>query len=612
MKRVLGDSTVLFVEDEPEIRKTFSSILAKHCKRVISAADGKEGVALFKSEVPDLVVTDLRLPKMDGFAMIKAIKESHPHTPFVVISAFSDAHDFTEAIRLKVHHYLIKPIDVEEMLEVLEAAASGVVRQREIDNLQQLLGQYKDAVDAGSIVSKTDSRGVITYANDAFCRVSGYSEEELLGRPHNIVRHPDMPASAFKEMWDTIRDKRIWKGIVKNLRKDGGSYWVDATIIPIQDADGRIVEYIGVRHDITELEEYRQILEEQLDVSIQSISTKINDVQQIEKAINAGTAYSRTTKEGVFIFGNDIFCDMLGFSQEELPGREYGSIARFDEGQRERIRRVVHAKQEMRDTIRYQAKDGSLRYLDSAFVSILDLNGEIREVMGIHHDVTDIITLNQEIEATQKEVLETMGAISETRSKETGAHVKRVAEYSYLLALKYGLDESEAALLKTASPMHDIGKVGIPDSILNKPGALTPEEYELIKGHTTVGNEMLKNSQRPILKAAATVAHEHHEKWDGSGYPRGLKGDAIHIFGRITAVADVFDALGHDRVYKKAWDLQKILALFQEERGRHFDPDLVDLFMANLEEILVIKARFDNQAQDSVVDIQSQKSIDFF
>ena len=129
------------------------------------------------------------------------------------------------------------------------------------------------------------------------------------------------------------------------------------------------------------------------------------------------------------------------------------------------------------------------------------------------------------------------------RSKETGQHVKRVAEFSHLFAVKHGMSEDEAELLRLAAPMHDIGKIAIPDSILHKPGKLTPEEWTEMKAHTTLGYEILKHSERRLLKAAAIVANEHHEKWDGSGYPNGIKGEKIHVYGRITAMADVFDAL---------------------------------------------------------------------
>jgi len=176
------------------------------------------------------------------------------------------------------------------------------------------------------------------------------------------------------------------------------------------------------------------------------------------------------------------------------------------------------------------------------------------------------VKLSKEIEDTQREVVFTMGAVGESRSKETGNHVKRVAEYSKILALAYGLPEEKAELLKQASPMHDIGKVAIPDAILNKPGRFNDEEREIMNTHAELGYSMTCNSERALLKAASIVAYEHHEKWDGTGYPNKKSGYDIHIYGRITAVADVFDALGSDRVYKKAWKDERIFQLFRDEK----------------------------------------------
>ncbi|MFD0678102.1 MULTISPECIES: HD domain-containing phosphohydrolase [unclassified Paenibacillus] len=204
--------------------------------------------------------------------------------------------------------------------------------------------------------------------------------------------------------------------------------------------------------------------------------------------------------------------------------------------------------------------------------------------------------LSNEIEETQKEIIFTMGEIGESRSKETGNHVKRVAEYSYILALGLGMSEEEAELLKIASPMHDIGKVAIPDAVLKKPGKLTEEEFDIMKSHTDIGYGLLKNSNRHILKTAAIVAHQHHEKWNGRGYPSGLSGENIHIYGRITAIADVFDALGSERVYKSAWELDRILNLFKEESGEHFDPKVVDAFMEQLPKILKVREQYSDVA----------------
>ncbi|MCP4714688.1 MAG: DUF3369 domain-containing protein [Deltaproteobacteria bacterium] len=204
----------------------------------------------------------------------------------------------------------------------------------------------------------------------------------------------------------------------------------------------------------------------------------------------------------------------------------------------------------------------------------------------------DNICLNQEIIDTQREVVHTLGEVVETRSQETAKHVLRVAEYSRMLALKYGMNDEEAELLCFASPMHDVGKIAIPDAILNKPGRLTPEEFDIIKTHAAIGNEILKNSKRPIMKTAAAIALQHHEHWNGKGYPQGLRGEQTPICGRITALVDVFDALGHKRIYKDPWPLEKILALLREERGEQFDPQLVDLWLEHLDEFLKIKEKY--------------------
>jgi len=212
-------------------------------------------------------------------------------------------------------------------------------------------------------------------------------------------------------------------------------------------------------------------------------------------------------------------------------------------------------------------------------------------------ETLDAAILADENDQTQKEMIFLMSEAVEKRSKETGNHIKRVAAYSRVLALAYGLSEEEAYVLEFSSPMHDIGKIGIPDAILNKPGQHTKEESEIMKTHALMGYEILSASAKGMLKAAARVAYEHHEKWNGKGYPKGLKGEEIHIYGRITAVADVFDALGSDRCYKKAWPLDDILKLFRQESGEHFDPKLVDLLFENLEAILNIRDKYKDLLQ---------------
>lgn len=204
----------------------------------------------------------------------------------------------------------------------------------------------------------------------------------------------------------------------------------------------------------------------------------------------------------------------------------------------------------------------------------------------------DNILLNQEITDTQAELILRLGDVVESRSHEAGNHVRRMSQVCYMLAQADGMPEEEVATLMHAAPMHDVGKIATPDAVLLKPGKLTEEEWEIMKQHPTVGLQILDGSQRPILKAAAVIAHQHHEKYDGSGYPQGLKGEAIHPYARIVAVADVFDALSHKRCYKDAWPAGKVTEHLREVAGHHLDPHYVDLLIKNMDKALAINEQW--------------------
>jgi response regulator RpfG family c-di-GMP phosphodiesterase len=202
------------------------------------------------------------------------------------------------------------------------------------------------------------------------------------------------------------------------------------------------------------------------------------------------------------------------------------------------------------------------------------------------------LKLRDVIKESQKELSYVIGEAVEMRSKETGSHVKRVATISHMLAVMYGLPDYEAEMIKLASPLHDVGKVGIPDHILNKPGKHTEDEWQIMQQHAEIGYTMLCKSDNPILQMGAIIAHQHHEKWDGSGYPTGLSGKQIHIAGRITALADVFDALGSNRCYKKAWPISDIVEHLKQSSGSHFEPKLVEILLDNIDAFCKVREDF--------------------
>jgi len=204
----------------------------------------------------------------------------------------------------------------------------------------------------------------------------------------------------------------------------------------------------------------------------------------------------------------------------------------------------------------------------------------------------DNILLNQEITDTQAELILRLGDVVESRSNEAGNHVRRMSQVCHMLAQASGMPEDETATLMHAAPMHDVGKIATPDAVLLKPGRLSPEEWDIMKQHPTVGLQILDGSTRPILKAAAVIAHQHHEKFDGTGYPQGLKGEDIHPYARIVAVADVFDALSHERCYKEAWPIEQVTDYLREVAGKHLDPYYVDLLIKNIDKAVEINRQW--------------------
>lgn len=203
-----------------------------------------------------------------------------------------------------------------------------------------------------------------------------------------------------------------------------------------------------------------------------------------------------------------------------------------------------------------------------------------------------VMQRTRELERTRLQIIQRLGRAAEYRDNETGMHVIRMSHFSRLLALRAGMSESDAETLMLAAPMHDVGKIGIPDHILLKPGKLTPDEWAIMKTHAQIGAEIIGDDSSDIMRLAALVALTHHEKWDGSGYPHGLVGEAIPLEARIVAIADVFDALTSARPYKAAWSIDAALEYIRSNARTHFDPTLVALFLDIVPEILAVRERY--------------------
>jgi len=248
------DMVLLYVEDNEDAREMTTLIFEEFFKNIIVAVDGEDGYQKFLENDVDLIISDISMPNLNGIEMGELIRAKDKQIPIIFLTAHNDEAYFLSSIKVGISGFLIKPVDIGELVSLIERVSQKFVYEREAKEKQNLLEVYQKATNQSSIVSKTDTKGYITYVNDIFCELSGYSREELIGKNHNIIRHHDNPKSIFEDMWHTIRDKKeIWKGIVRNKTKDGKSYYADSIVMPILDLDGNIVEYISLRNDVTDI-----------------------------------------------------------------------------------------------------------------------------------------------------------------------------------------------------------------------------------------------------------------------------------------------------------------------------------------------------------------------
>ncbi|APW65126.1 hypothetical protein LPB137_04355 [Poseidonibacter parvus] len=584
-KKFLKKLNILYVEDSLKTAEMFTKILKRMFANVYTASNGKIGLQLYKDNPIDIIVSDINMPIMDGLIMCKHIREENKDIPIILTTARNETDTLLEAIELNINHYLIKPIILNQLVNKLYKVCEKI----QAEETKNLLKQYKNVVDKNLIVKKFDLEGKNTYINKQYEILSNYTKDELLGSKFDFDVIKDTSIEKTYEIWEALKNKKTWEGKLKKRTKYNQEYIVSASFSPILDFNNNIIEYISLSKDITDSEVLNNSLISEIDTYKGDVTSKRHLLNEYQNMVNHSNLLVKIDTNLKITYVNKKFLEVTNYDTSDLIQKDISFIlSNLEKEDISLILESLIANKNIQKIVTFKNEE-AISYINFNFTIIKDQFGNTLEYVALGNDITETINLHQEIEDTQKDVIFTLGSIAESRSNETANHVKRVAEYSYILAKKYGLEEKEAQLLKIASPMHDIGKVGIPDSILNKPGKLTQDEFHIMKSHAEIGYEMLKNSNREILKAAAKVSYEHHEKWDGSGYPRRLKGDNIHIYGRITAIADVFDALGSARCYKEAWPLKKVLDLIKNESGKHFDPKLVDLMLDNLDDFLLVR-----------------------
>jgi response regulator RpfG family c-di-GMP phosphodiesterase len=431
---------------------------------------------------------------------------------------------------------------------------------------------------------------VVMEDEDAGLKLVPYIREELGNKMTRIILRTGQPGQAppkkiiaeydindYKEKTELTEDK-LYTTVMASLRN-----YRDLRII---EEDKKIIEknrrglekIIHSSAHIFEIHSLKEFAEGTL-TQLQSLLQLEDDVVYMQLH---GFSAIEKKEDCVILAGTGRFHDLTNKKISEVLDKDA-------------VAEILHALKDKKSVhqgntyIGYYESDSSKERYILYTHGVKPLTGDERQLIDIFSSnisiAFDNITLHEDILNTQAEIVTTLGDIIETRFSETANHVRRVADLSGFLARKIGISDQDTRILKFASTLHDVGKIGIPDKILLKPSKLSEAEYEAIKEHTELGFKILQKSEKSILQAAAIVSHQHHECWDGSGYPGGLKGEEIHIFSRIVSIADVFDALSHNRIYKSAMPFEEVLEYLKEQRGIAFDPELIDIFMENIEEI---------------------------
>ena len=355
---------------------------------------------LFDSLDISLLIIDI---KEDYLELLKSLSKTKPDL-FVIVVIENPSNQFLNIkkdLNFSFFDFLKEPITIEELVYKIDNSLEILNSLNMTASKRRLLNQYKETIDKYSIVSKTDSKGNITYVNDKFCKISGYKSSELLGKPHKIIRHEDMDAQTFQTMWYTIKDlKQVWKGKIKNKRKDGSFYWVDTIINPILDSKGEVVEYIALRTDITELEKRKEFLKKQFSITYDKLED-INSISKLyEETLDKTTIILRLSRDLKILHVNELFCETFGYTKEELIGKDHQDLFP-SEIKKEFILngiKIIEEKGFWKGQLKGLCKNGDIKHFMTTVVPLKDKKNNILEFMVIRVDITKVVQYQEEKE----------------------------------------------------------------------------------------------------------------------------------------------------------------------------------------------------------------------
>jgi putative two-component system response regulator len=590
---------ILIVDDDAAKRIALRAILATLGYMIVEADCGRAALRLVMHQTFAIILMDVRMPSLDGYQTASLIRQRSQTrlTPIIFVTAYArDDTEATAAYAMGAVDFVFAPVVPDILRAKVSVLIDLFLRTQESEGSLASIA----ALNAALLESEVRSRAVLQHVGDGILTLGeagriesfnrsaeqmlGYAEHEVVGQPLELIltRGEDL-VSAVAWPSEGLLTLPSTSGVqieVECRRRDGSSFPAEVNVSEMQVGQRRIT--VACIRDISDRVEAA-------GRERRHAETLRRDAQRDRAAFDEAPIGSIiASSNGQVERVNQAICAMTGYTPDELIGTHLLELTQPEDGSKtQRIGESVLSG--MTPTVRYEKRyvlrDGSVLEAYIALTAIHDDDDQIVQLFAQIVDVTAARRTARELKQAQVEVLDRLAAAAEFRDDDTGQHTRRVGELSVAIARVIELPTTQLELMRLAAPLHDLGKIAVPDAILGKRGKLTEDEFKQMQAHTTIGATLLAGGDNLLLQMAEEIALTHHEKWDGSGYPAGLVGDAIPIAGRIVAVADVFDALTHSRPYKAAWSNTDAIIEMTSQAGRHFDPDVLAAFLDVLREL---------------------------
>jgi len=598
---------ILLVEDSPTQAMQTIRLLKENELFIISQAEnGMTALLKSREEKPDLILSDVLMPEMDGFELCQKIRSDPELKDIPIIlqtSSYQSQEDIDFGLDTGADAYIPKEASSESLISLIYKVTSqkslrvnrnrekeGDVRAKfdilhhqrilfnlieksaDLEKVNTFLKESEKRFNAvaelsGEWIWETDPQGLFTFASPVAEQILGYSPKEIVGKKYfsdffSLEINRDVNEAINK----IFASRKPYKELFHDFRtKDGRLVSLETNILPINDMSGTFIGMGGISSDITERKRAEKTLRENenfLDSVIENIPNMIfvKDAQDL--------TYIRINKAGE---------ELLGISKQNLLGKSDQEFfppvqaEYFKKGDRETInnRKLLDIPDEV-----IQTKKGEERTLHTKKITVLDEAGNPKYLLGISEDITNRILSENKLLDALNGTINLAAAMVEARDPYTAGHQKRVSELASAIAATINLSKEQVEAIRMAGVLHDLGKIRIPAEILSKPGKLSEIEFDMIKTHPQIGYDLLKNVNFPW--PLAKIIQQHHERMDGSGYPEGLKGDAIMLESRILAVADMVEAMSSHRPYRAALGIEAALGQITKEKGTLLDANVVD------------------------------------